>query len=152
MQLEQLEQQSLLQRLVAMISQWIDWLLTILRQPYQAVETFLIAVIGGWAAVFYLNPNLFALSELYDPMSDRGTPGDWGRRAAGLCVWWCVARAMNNSTLRVLAQLSLIWWYAYLMILFGSSGVVSFGAVFHGIAFVYSVWVLWRYEGRTREA
>lgn len=145
---QQTQRQSLVQRLIAMVIQWIDWLLTVLRQPFHAVETLLVAIIGGWGVVFFGTANLFNLSPLYGPMAQRGTQTDWGVRAVSLVAWWCLSLYLNNATLRVLAQITLISWYSYLMLLFASSGVVSFGAVVHGICFGYSVWVLWRYAGR----
>lgn len=151
MQMEQWQDQrlSLRMRLWHALLRWIDALLTVIRVPHQATETFLVGAIGIWAMAFFLNPNLFTISPvMYQPMSKRGDPSSWGWRAVLMVVLWMVAVRTHNVTLRYISQVLLIGWYFYLAALFLSTGVFSFGGGIHGLGFAYSVWVLWRFAGR----
>ena len=147
---EQQQRQSLTMRLSAILAQWINWLLTLLRQPFQAVETLLVGVIGVWSLVFFLNPNLFDVSSVYGPMAERGTPGGWGRWALVPVGLWLAALVTRSPVFRYGAQVLIIGWYSYLTLLFASAGQITFAVGFHALGLVYAVWVLWRYAGRKR--
>lgn len=148
-------QLGLLMRMVQTILAWINSLLELIRKDYQAAESLLNACIGAWAIVFfwneYLGINMFAASRLYDPMAIRGTQVQWGFFALFLIVWWVVAVASQNATLRVIGQIFVIRWYSYLMLVFREADQLTFVAVMHTIGFGFSVWVLWRYCGRKRD-
>lgn len=146
---EQQQRPSLIMRLWQTLLRYVDALLTMIRVPAAAAESFLVAAIGVWAVVFFLNPTLFDLSPvMYQPMRVKGAPFSWGMRALFLVVLWLYATISKNATLRYIAQTLLIGWYFYLAALFLSTGVVSFGGGIHALGFVYSVWCLWRFAGR----
>jgi hypothetical protein len=149
--LEQQQRPTFLQRLWQTLQRIIDWLLVKLRQPYQAMESYLVGGIAVWMLTFFANPRLFSLSPLYAPMAELGTPARWGRRALVLVVVWLVGAVTQYPPARYASQVILIGWYFFLFGMFASSGVVSFGAGIHLLGFVYAGWVLWRYAGRKQD-
>lgn len=143
---QDMQQRPLMARLLAILQRFLEWLLVILRQPYEVAEFFLISIIAAWAVPLLVNPRIFVLSPImYAPMAEQGTPLRWGVRALALIMWWIAARYLRNTTLRAIAQVSLIWWFFFLAGMFFMAGGVTFGFTSHAVMFVFAVWVLWRF-------
>lgn len=149
--MRQEQQPSLMMRLWHALLTFINALLTLIRQDYQAIEFLLISLMGAWAIALLLAPDLFQMSHTYDNMAALASQTRWGLQAVVNIVLWIAAIRLKNATVRVFAHLSMIGWYSFLMLLFGSVNPLSFGALSHAVFFAFSVWLLWRFAGRKRD-
>jgi hypothetical protein len=155
MEMEQRQQPTFrMDAVLAQLQHWLAWLLQKLRQPFHVTEAVLVAIIGCWAISLLGNPHQFGVSALFNKMQEiNPDQARWGRSALLCVLLWLVSLRWKNATLRTIAHLWLILWFAILMLTFASTGyelsgwtgILTFGALSHIVFFATSCWVLWRF-------